>query len=61
MQEMRSFLDFGCYKSHHRVAPERKAIWLLALATKSLLLIFCATVLARESKVEDDVRMPASK
>ena len=31
---------------------------LIALAAKSLLLIFCATVLARESKVEDDVRMP---
>jgi hypothetical protein len=37
------------------------ALGLIAVAAKSLLLIFCATVLARENMVEDDVRMPASQ
>ena len=32
---------------------------LIALAAESLLLIYCAVVLAREALVEDDVRMPA--
>jgi cyanate permease len=34
---------------------------LIALAAKSLLLIYCAVVLAREALVEDDVRMPAGR
>jgi hypothetical protein len=43
------------------MAPDPKAIWHIALAAKSLLLIFCAVVLAREAQVEDDLRMPAGR